>query len=167
MTRQMVSKVGCLPLTMAAVMAWGSPAQASIVLGGTLNDEQTPIVYNAITGELGVDAPLSTNLTSTNIVSNAAIFAGDPLNLDGAFDTFSADNIFKATFGSDFGSLSFGFVTPPGLIAQFIANDFTVDGSLATGGGLGTVDLVYIPEPASLILLALGGGATILGRHRR
>jgi hypothetical protein len=31
-----------------------------------------------------------------------------------------------------------------------------VIGSLAGGGDLGNVDLVYIPEPASLLLLGMG-----------
>ena len=34
--------------------------------------------------------------------------------------------------------------------------DLTVVGSLAGGGDLGNVDLIYIPEPSTLLLLALG-----------
>ena len=66
------------------------------------------------------------------------------------------NNIFKATFGSSFGSLSFGNVAQTGLSEDFVLNDLTVVGSLAGGGDLGDVDLIYVPEPASALLLAIG-----------
>lgn len=45
--------------------------------------------------------------------------------------------------------------------------DLTAVGSLAGGGALGDVDLVYIPEPTSLILLTLGlYGLTAMRRRR-
>ena len=66
------------------------------------------------------------------------------------------DNIFKATFGSSFGSLSFGNVAQTGLSEQFVLDDLSVVGSLAGGGDLGEVDLIYVPEPGSLVLLGLG-----------
>ena len=37
-----------------------------------------------------------------------------------------------------------------------MANDLTVVGSLAGGGDLGNVDLIYVPEPSTLVLLTLG-----------
>ena len=38
----------------------------------------------------------------------------------------------------------------------FVPGDLTVIGLLAGGGGLGEVDLVYVPEPTSALLLAVG-----------
>jgi hypothetical protein len=38
-----------------------------------------------------------------------------------------------------------------------LLNDLTVVGSLAGGGDLGNVDLIYVPEPSTVLLLALGG----------
>jgi hypothetical protein len=76
--------------------------------------------------------------------------------LDGAFDNFAADNIFKATFGGSFGSITFGAVTSPGLTEDFLAGDLSVVGSINGGGDLGDVDLVYIPEPTSSGLLIIG-----------
>ena len=35
-------------------------------------------------------------------------------------------------------------------------NDLAVVGSLAGGGALGDIDMIYVPEPSSIILLALG-----------
>jgi hypothetical protein len=104
-----------------------------------------------------VNTPASTELTSINIDSAAGVFTGDPAqNLGGSFDNDVDGNIFKATFGSSFGSLSFGNVAQAGLSEEFVTNDLSVVGSLAGGGELGDVDLIYVPEPASCALLAFG-----------
>ena len=109
------------------------------------------------TGEVSVDAPAGVELTSINIDSAAGIFTGESAqNLGGSFDNDADSNIFKATFGSSFGSLSFGNVAQAGLSEEFVLGDLTVIGSLAGGGDLGNVDLVYVPEPATVLLLSLG-----------
>ena len=108
---------------------------AAIAKGGTRGDAQTSIVYDANTGEVAVNAPTGKDLTSVNIESASGIFTGAPAqNLGGSFDNDSDTNIFKATFGSSFGSLSFGQVAQPGLSQDFVAGDLTVVGSLAGGG---------------------------------
>jgi hypothetical protein len=130
---------------------------AAIQPGGTPGDAQTSIVYDPATGEVSVDAPANTELTSINIDSAAAVFTGEPAqNLGGSFDNDADNNIFKATFGSSFGSLSFGRVAQAGLSEDFVLNDLTVIGSLAGGGDLGDVDLIYVPEPASSLILGIG-----------
>ena len=140
---------------------------AAIGSGGNSDDEQTSIVYDPSTGELGVNAPASTELTSINIDSAAGVFTGDPAqNLGGSFDNDSDNNIFKATFGSSFGSLSFGNVAQAGLTEEFVLSDLTVVGSLAGGGDLGTVDLMYVPEPSACVL-AMIGVLSLLGYYRR
>ncbi len=126
---------------------------------GTRGDGQTSIVYDQRSGELAVDAPAGSELTSINIDSAAAIFTGSQAqNLGGSFDNDADNNIFKATFGSSFGSLSFGNVAQAGLSEQFLLGDLTVVGSLAGGGALGNVDLIYvpIPEPSGVALLGVG-----------
>jgi len=121
------------------------------------NDGQTSIVYNANTGELGVDAPAGAELTSINIDSAAGIFTGGPAqSLGGSFDNDADNNIFKATFGGSFGSISFGTVAQTRLTEDFVLNDLSVVGSLAGGGELGEIDLIYVPEPSSALLLAVG-----------
>jgi hypothetical protein len=130
---------------------------AAVQPNGQVSDGQTSVIYNAGTGEVSVDAPAGLELTSINFDSAAGIFTGEAAaNLGGSFDTDADANIFKATFGSSFGSLSFGNVAQTGLSEESVLGDLTVIGSLAGGGDLGNVDLVYVPEPASALLLAIG-----------
>jgi hypothetical protein len=130
---------------------------AALVGKGTPGDGQTSLIYNAGTGELAVDAPAAVQLTSINIDSAAGILTGAPAtNLGGSFDNDGNNNIFKATFSSSFGSLSFGNVAQAGLSERFVLNDLSVVGSLAGGGDLGNVDLIYVPEPSTIALLAMG-----------
>ncbi len=133
------------------------PYAALANANGVRSDGQTSILYNPTTGEVAVDAPAGTNLTSVNIDSAGGIFTGAPAqNLGGSFDNDSDTNIFKATFGSSFGTLSFGNVAQTGLSQQFVLTDLTVVGSLAGGGALGNVDLIYVPEPSTLVLVSFG-----------
>ena len=129
----------------------------AIAAGGIAGDSQTSLVYDASTGELSVDVSAGAELTSINIDSAAGIFsAAAAQNLGGSFDNDADNNIFKATFGSSFGSLTFGNVAQAGLLEAFVLNDLTVIGSLAGGGDLGNVDLIYVPEPTSVLLLSAG-----------
>jgi hypothetical protein len=133
-----------------------------------VDDDQTSIVYDPSTGEVIVDAPNGIALTSINIFSDLAIFTGDPaMNLGGDFDIDTDDTIFKATLGTSFGSISFGNIAQPGLSLQAVLDDLTVEGSLEPGGGLGNVDLVYVPEPASIVLVGLGMAGLLAAAWQR
>ena len=128
---------------------------AALAPKGTGSGNAT-ITYNPANGEVGLEAG-ATDLTSINIDSAAAIFTGEPAqNLGGSFDNDADNNIFKATFGSSFGSLSFGMVAQSGLSEEFIRNDLSAVGSLLGGGDLGVVDLNYVPEPSTVVLLGFG-----------
>ena len=54
-----------------------------------------------------------------------------------------------------------------GLSEEFLANDLAVVGSLAGGGDLGDVDLVYVPEPSTLALASLGLLGLLACRRRK
>ena len=141
---------------------------AAIQPNGQIGDGQTSVVYSPATGEFSVDAPEGVELTSINIDSAAGIFTGnEAANLGGSFDNDADGNIFKATFGSSFGSLSFGNVLRPGLSEEFVLGDLSVVGSLTGGGDLGNVDLVYVPEPASACLLAIGQAVALSHLRRK
>ena len=130
---------------------------AAIKDGGAQGDEQTSLIYDAVSGELSVDTPAGKDLTSINVTSAGGIFIRNkPAVLDGAFDNFAADNIFKATFGGSFADISFGNVAQAGLSEEFVLGDLSVVGSLAGGGDLGDVDLIYVPEPTTIGLLVFG-----------
>ena len=107
-----------------------------------------------------VSPPNTSSLYANSVIRTTA------QNLGGSFDNDADANIFKATFGSSFGSLSFGAVAQPRLSEQFIVNDLTVVGSLAGGGDLGDVDLIYVPEPSTLLLLVLGLIPVVTRRRR-
>jgi hypothetical protein len=137
---------------------------------GPRADARTPIVHNAAPGELAVDAPAQTEVTSINIDSTSGVFMGQPAaNLGGGFDNDSDTNIFKATFRTSFGSLSFGNVAQPSFAKEVLLSDLTVVGSLQGGGGLEDVDLVYVsvPEPTTLILVFLGLFGVVAASRRR
>ena len=141
---------------------------AAVAKGGTAGDGQTSLRYDAGTGELSVDAPAGKELTSINITSAGSKFLGDkPAALDGAFDNFAADNVFKATFGGSFGSISFGNILPAAIPEDELSADLSAVGSLAGGGDLGDVDLIYVPEPSALILVVCGLLACCLRNRRR
>ena len=141
---------------------------AAVAPGGMEGDGQTSIKYDAGTGEVSVDAPAGVELTSVNIDSAGGVFTGEnAANLGGSFDNDADGNIFKATFGGSFGSVSFGNVAQTGLAEEFVLNDLTVVGSLNGGGDLGNVDLIYVPEPSSAIVLILGLASMAISRRRR
>ncbi len=125
---------------------------------GRVGDSQTSIVYDASTGRVMVDAPHDHQLTSIRLGSERAIFTGASAdNLGGDFDLDRDDRIFKATFGSSFGSIGLGKVAQPGLDESLVRRDLTVDGTLVSGTSLRDVDLVYLPGSGANPGLAPGG----------
>ncbi len=139
-------------LTVAGTLADGSslgPVDLVFLrslLRGEVGDGQTSIIYDANSGRVMVDAPRNRNLNAIFIQSADAVLTGQPArHLGGDYDVDADDNIFKATFGGDFGSLSFGRVAEPGLSEFFVRHDLAISGSRVGGGGLGNVDLIYIP----------------------
>jgi hypothetical protein len=60
------------------------------------------------------------------------------------------------SFGANFASIGFADTAESGLAEEFGSTDVTLAGSFAGGGDWGEVDLAYVPEPTSALLLVLG-----------
>jgi hypothetical protein len=142
---------------------------APLLPGGTVGDGQISVVFSALTGEVALDVPIGTSLTSFQLLSSSGIFTNDPAqNLGGPFDNDSIELIFKAMFGSSFTSLSFGAIADPGWSEAFLLADLSVNGTFAQGGTIiGNVDLVYQPIPAPGAILLGTIGASLVGWLRR
>ena len=164
---------------MCMALIGDSSTRADLLPGGMLDDGDFSVLYDARTGEIGLDVPFGFEVTSMAVQSASSIFTADPAeNLGGSLDHDRVDSIFKATIGDVFGSVSFGSVGQPGLSESFLLGDLTVLGTTRGGGGVGDtvsplgpsapVDLVYIPEPSTLVGVFMGvtGFALWLGgRH--
>ena len=131
--------------------------------------DEVVVNYDATDGNVSVNA--SRPITSISLESASGIFTGsDAQNLGGPFDVDTDVKVFKAVFGSDFSEVDFGAVAEAGLAKDLLLNDLTASGSLAGGGGTfgPEVQLNYIPEPSTIMLLGLGLlGLFVCGRHQR
>jgi hypothetical protein len=122
------------------------------------------VIYDPRTGQLSITPPAGQQFTWVKINSAAGIFGAEPAqNLGNGSANNSDTSVYRATFGSSFGALSFGNVARTGLSAEFLLSDLSVVGTLAGGGGLGDVMLVVVPEPSAALLLALGILALVMG----
>ena len=145
-------------LTNGSYMVSDTRRFAGLAPSGEPNDATPSVIYDAATGEVAIDPPLETRLTSVNIVSDAGVFTGVDYDPRACFECISppGHSLFKATFGTSFGFHSFGMVAERELSEDFLRSDLSVFGSLLGGGELRDVDLVYvaIPEPTSLALFS-------------
>ena len=118
---------------------------------------QPTLIYVANSGELTVQVPEHESLTSISINSASGVFVRTQASgLNGFFDIGSDTELFKATFGGTFDSISFGPVALRGLDEQFLASDLTVIGTWAGGGGFDDARLIFVvPEPSTITSLAL------------
>jgi hypothetical protein len=140
--------------------------------GGRLGDGRYSIVYDALTGEVGLDGPPEgPTVSAINIQSDSEIFSnaqqGAP-PFDGQFDVAESGVLFKTEFGTNgfpidangdgLAFLSFGNVAAPGLAESELLSDLMVVAALNGGGRAGIFDLVYVsnPEPSSMVMAGMG-----------
>ena len=147
--------------SVALVLLCGSFAKAAIPTTGTAgagaDDGLITLVYDPANGSLSLDAA-GKELTALEVLSAGGNFKGaKPEQVNGLFDVFTPAKFFVLKPGAArFGDQSYGAAMAPGLTAAQVGADLTVSGALFPQGGLGSVDLMYVPEPSSLGLLSLG-----------
>ena len=123
------------------------------------------IGYRAETGEMWLETG-GDELSAINISSSTGVFTAQVAeNFGGIFDIDSDSTIFKATFGGSFGSIHFGEIARPGLSRDFLINDITVAALTTDGDELGKTGLIYVPEPATLLLAIIVAMIALLSRR--
>lgn len=149
-------------LTAIVLLLICSPrAQAAIPWSGNIgtgaDDGLITMVYDPANGKLSMDAA-GKEITALEILSAGGYFTGTkPEQVNGLFDVFTPTKMFILKPGAArFSDQDFGTVMAPGLSALQVAADLTVTGALFPSGGLGTVDLVKIPEPTTSAIWGLG-----------
>lgn len=94
------------------------------------------VYYDPQTGQIRLEA--SRPFTALTIISRSGIFGGQrPAFLDGDFDVFRSDKLFRLDHRG-VQSLDFGLVAPPGLSYEFLRNDIRFE-TAVLGGGRGSL----------------------------
>ncbi|MCA9200727.1 MAG: hypothetical protein KDA87_24480, partial [Planctomycetales bacterium] len=110
--------------------------------------------YDPASGQFQLDVDDSRQLTTLEIESGQSLFAGArPAFLDGLFDVFQADRIFKLN-PDGFGDLDFGAVLPTELTYAQVAEDLCVRGSMLGGGAVSSVLLRAPGSPNGQLALS-------------
>ena len=141
------------------VLVANNTAIAELLPNGNLDDENISIVYNAQTGEIGVDTG-GRFIGQINVRSESEIFFTGP-RPEAMFNCLcflTERSIYKER--SEFMSESYGPLLPKGLTEPFLLQDLTVfgRGPILRPTEFGPeVDLVYIPvpEPSATFILFL------------
>lgn len=149
-------------LLSVAVSGQGSYAALSPGIG-TTTDGVTSVVYDAVTGGLQLDVPDGVGLFNAHVESADSLFITENCSVNfeirgpgagvRAFDTCESDHVFK---GGNFNDLYYGDIMPPGLSRAFVIEDLTARATIWGGPEVENIDLVYVPEPASMALLIAG-----------
>jgi len=148
-------------------------------LAGNLTDSGgiADLIYDPATGDVKVDASEAAGgiVTSFQLETAAGSFSpgnyvGTTGGLGGCFKDVGADVIADSdlTFAGFSGIRDFGNIFPARMdLAQLEAFLTTAVYTGAFGSGQQQIDLMLIPEPATLALLGLGDLGMVLGRKRR
>lgn len=152
----------------ALVLICGTIASAAIPTTGKTGDDIITLIYDPADGKLSLDAA-GKQLTALEVLSAGSNFTGaKPAQVSGLFDVFTPAKFFVLKPGdARFGDQDFGAPMKAGLSMDAVAADLSVSGALFPQGGLGSVDLMYVPEPSSMGLLGLGLLGLIRARRNK
>lgn len=161
----------CLAISAAFILLLSAEsANAAVPGGGTIDDDKISLIYDPGTGDLSIDAA-GQQWSTLEITSASGLFTGTPaagLVLP-PFDVFSPTKYFLLKTAG-MGDTHLGQVLPTGINLTTLGDDLTVNGSVLPRGNIndaqwGPVDLVWIPEPASMLLLGLGMASILTFRR--
>ena len=118
------------------------------------------IVYDPGTGDVSASAPITTDLTALQLLSQGSLFTGQCDNTSGAFDVCDPDEVFKLETDG-FATVGFGPILLPNIGGDTLVKDLLVNGASVGGGfdvGSGTylVHPDFVPEPSSGFIFACG-----------
>lgn len=156
-----------LAIVAVVLTSFVSSVQGAISLKGSRDDEIISLIYDPRNGQLDLEGG-GKKLTAIEILSPGAHLTGPRPDWEVCIgDCFRGpQKVFLLKPGNAaFSELDFGQLVTPRLSAETLANDLIVSGAIFPSGGLGTVDLIYVPEPSSMILASMF--AVYLARRAR
>ena len=140
---------------LALVAMMSSYATAAVELG-VEGDDNVSLVYNPADGNVSLDAAGQQVTTLEVISASGSVFtATQPALVLPPFDVYTGNKFFLLKT-EGIGDTDFGPAAAAGLASDFLQGDLTINGSVLPSGGLPGGDLVYVPEPSSVALLAMG-----------
>lgn len=135
---------------------YGADAYAAIGPSGVEGDGTTSVMYDARTGAISIEPPAGKFFPVIGVESAAGVFTRcENMIFGGVFDYCDPHLVGDFTYDQD-SFVNFGPVAEAGLSQQFLLDDLSVIGAFTEGGAVNDADLIYVPEPSSLILLVTG-----------
>ena len=137
---------------------WTESEAAAIGLGGHLATIDDAAENDFVSTRFGVVRSLWIGLTDANVEGTYVWASGAPLLYTNWFTNEPSDCTFVGCFSEDFVEIYQDY--GGGTVGRW--NDLTDDNPL-----FGVVEVVPVPEPSSLLLLGLAGGAVVYRVRRR
>ena len=133
---------------------------------GPASTDGVNLIYSPDSGDLMVES-LAGAMTTFELKSESGQLTGAANDaFGGLFDVNSPQKLFKLE-PAGYSELSLPGALPTGLGFDALAADLTLDGSFAAGGPLsGVPNILVVPEPSSLALIAFAG-LGLLGFRRK
>jgi hypothetical protein len=137
-------------------------------------DNIPDLYYNPANGNITIDGD-GADMGGFTLLSAGSNFTGDPADFsdlpagvtDDIDNQVGWSNAFSGHTGTaDLGNIMVAGLTPAQLLADLAGSIYAI--SIPGGGGGGAIQINYIPEPSSAVLLILGGMAGLfLFRRKR
>ncbi len=147
---------------------FNADAPVAVLASVATDAGEAQVIYDANTGEVRISPGDKVGLDSFILASASGVFTGEDMELPGSTifvtdkDTLVALNFFAPGLT---GEVSLGNIMAAGLSEAFLLGDLTLLGGIS-GQSNFALSLVVIPEPATAIVLVLGGAGVLLRRRR-